>query len=155
MNRSINSEWAPADPARAEGRIFRHKCARKACGVPGAQCQHRQTGEWYCVSCARKINEANPRLPDGRTLVQMPTIITVPAPACQFGFPQAQVETMFGIFYPRFQKWMEGQTIGHCNRLMYSPEKGEYVPSGCTEAHGYLYYPWDVERFIRGLPVID
>jgi hypothetical protein len=34
-------------------------CNRKACRAPDAVCQHTQTGEWYCVYCARLINRNN------------------------------------------------------------------------------------------------
>lgn len=34
-------------------------CARRACSRV-ASCRHVQTGELYCVPCARKINEHNP-----------------------------------------------------------------------------------------------
>jgi hypothetical protein len=39
------------------------KCARTACQRPGAVCGHRLDHRWYCVPCARKINEHNPTDP--------------------------------------------------------------------------------------------
>lgn len=37
-------------------------CSRAACRQTPAPCKHTQTGDHYCVKCARKINEANPGL---------------------------------------------------------------------------------------------
>lgn len=39
------------------------KCRRTACqSESNVVCQHYQTGEWYCVKCARLINQHNPGL---------------------------------------------------------------------------------------------
>ena len=40
------------------------KCARTACMSMNAVCQHTQTGRLYCPRCARRINEANPQVPN-------------------------------------------------------------------------------------------
>jgi len=41
-------------------------CNRSACGAPSLpeipHMIHTQSGEWYCPSCARRINEHNPGL---------------------------------------------------------------------------------------------
>lgn len=41
-------------------------CNRSACGVPSTpeipHMIHTQSGEYYCVCCARRINEWNPGL---------------------------------------------------------------------------------------------
>jgi len=42
----------------AEGR-----CARQACGMSHDGCKHQHTELLYCISCARRINEANPETP--------------------------------------------------------------------------------------------
>jgi hypothetical protein len=39
-----------------------HLCTRKACRRPGSYSRHTQTGDLYCVPCARRINDANPGL---------------------------------------------------------------------------------------------
>lgn len=40
------------------------KCRRAACQQPFAVCKHSQTGEYYCVRCARWINELNSDVPN-------------------------------------------------------------------------------------------
>lgn len=46
------------------------KCARTVCERKG-QLKHIQNHQLYCVSCARKIREANPETPD---LVEWPNL---------------------------------------------------------------------------------
>ncbi len=55
----------------AEGR-----CAREACGQSHDDCAHTGTKLLYCLSCARKINEANPEVPG---LVAIPEISEIRA----------------------------------------------------------------------------
>jgi hypothetical protein len=38
------------------------KCRRTVCQREGARCQHTQTGDFYCVRCAKGINKHNPGL---------------------------------------------------------------------------------------------
>ncbi len=38
----------------------KQKCNRTACNTPVCTHYHIDTGELYCVKCARKINEYNP-----------------------------------------------------------------------------------------------
>lgn len=38
------------------------KCRRTVCENLDPVCRHTQTGEMYCVSCARKINNFSPDL---------------------------------------------------------------------------------------------
>lgn len=45
------------------------KCARTACeNTHNIVCRHTQSGQLYCPSCARRINEANPEHPGLVTL---------------------------------------------------------------------------------------
>lgn len=46
-------------------------CKRRACQADYAVCVHSQTGDVYCVKCARKINEGNPEVPN---LVRIPQL---------------------------------------------------------------------------------
>lgn len=72
-----------------------------------------------------------------------PIKVQLPQPACKFGYTRAQVETMMGVFLPRFDAWMRGQTAAICN--------GEE----CSVKHGPIIFQGDVGRFVEGLPIID
>lgn len=65
-----------------------------------------------------------------------------------------------------FWKWMSGQTMAICaqdpQRQWIDDESApgglrlvEIGPSLCDEPHGTVVYPWDLERYLAGLPVID
>lgn len=77
------------------------------------------------------------------------------APKCKYGYPQSQLqEEMTFKQYMDFMNWMRGQTFTSCDGFVYDYELRKNVPSDCGP-HGYVYYSEDVERFLRGLPVID
>lgn len=61
----------------------------------------------------------------------------LPKPECEYGYPDNQVREIMGGRLERFNQWMEHQTKTLC------PE------------HGVVVYPWDVERFLKGWPIID
>ena len=52
------------------------KCARRACPRQHDDCVHTQTGDRYCVGCARRINDANRQEP---ALVTIPSLETLAA----------------------------------------------------------------------------
>jgi hypothetical protein len=60
-------------------------------------------------------------------------------PDHQMGYSRKAIESLFqGDQLARFDRWMSGQT------------------AALDEATGQpVYFPWDVNRFLRGLPVID
>lgn len=76
-------------------------------------------------------------------------------PECHLGYTRAQVVDVFGDRVGEFDHWMRGQTIGLCEGKRYNYETEEYEPACEGVAHGPAWYPWDVQRFIRGDPVID
>jgi len=42
-------------------------------------------------------------------------LVNFPTPGCRYGYTRHQVEMMFGVFTPKFDAWMEGQTICLCD----------------------------------------
>jgi hypothetical protein len=55
-----------------------------------------------------------------------------------------------------FNHWMRGQTMSICDGRSYNHEAGQYEPTECADTpHGIVAYPWDVERYLHGYPVID
>lgn len=76
-------------------------------------------------------------------------------PECRLGYTRAQVAELFGNRVGEFDHWMRGQTIGLCEGKKYNHETESYEPACGGVEHGPAYYPWDVDRFIRGDPVID
>jgi hypothetical protein len=55
-----------------------------------------------------------------------------------------------------FNHWMRGQTMSVCDGREYNYAEKRYQPTKCAgHPHGVVAYPWDVERFLLGLPVID
>lgn len=75
-------------------------------------------------------------------------------PECRYGYTVPQIEEIMGPRLREFQGYMIGQTMTICDGLSYDHEKKDYVESGCGP-HGTAVYPWDVERFLQGFPVID
>lgn len=50
---------------------------------------------------------------------------------------------------------MNGQTMMLCDGRRYNHDAREYEVACGGVAHGVVVYPWDVERFLAGLPVVD
>jgi hypothetical protein len=48
--------------ARQRDELINRDCYRKACKQPGASWYNSSTRQYYCRSCALKINEFNPGL---------------------------------------------------------------------------------------------
>jgi hypothetical protein len=75
-------------------------------------------------------------------------------PECELGYPVDQLMRILGDRFSEFLKWMTGQTFTSCTGTRYNYLAEEYEPTGCGP-HGFVYYEWDVKRFLSGLPVID
>ncbi len=56
---------------------------------------------------------------------------------CELGITYEEIEHALKDRTQEFYNWMDGQTMALC------PE------------HGGVVYPWDLQRFISGLPLID
>lgn len=81
--------------------------------------------------------------------------MTLDAPICRFGYPHSQlVELLEEDQLKTFFRWMIGQTFTECDGRLYNYETKRMEPSGCGP-HGFVYYEWDVQRFLAGLSVID
>ena len=76
--------------------------------------------------------------------------LNLPDPVCHIGYDTDQVRHIVGARYALFERWMYGQTQAICEARLYDHEAREYKPSACSEAHGVVTYPWDVEAFLRG-----
>ena len=78
----------------------------------------------------------------------------LPKPVCKYGYTMEELVDIFGARVVDFRRWMNGQTFTDCTGWEYDRKRGFNVGSGCGP-HGFVYYPWDVDRYNRGLPVID
>jgi hypothetical protein len=79
----------------------------------------------------------------------------LPPPICQQGYPHSQLVEIFGPEKIKtFFHWMRGQTFSECDGQRYVHETKSYEPTGCGP-HGFVYYSWDVQRFLDGRPIID
>lgn len=81
----------------------------------------------------------------------------LPEPNCRYGYDLDQINEMFpGERGEDFKKWIYGQTISLCEGRSYNHDTKEYEPNKCSDnPHGPVIYKWDVERYVRGLPIID
>jgi hypothetical protein len=50
---------------------------------------------------------------------------------------------------------MSGQTRAICEGRKFNHDTREYETSCRGVHHGVVTYPWDVQRYIRNLPIID
>lgn len=80
---------------------------------------------------------------------------TLPEPACRYGYTVDEVRGITGSRFDEFTRWMRGQTMMICDGTKYDYEAKTYVPSDCEAPHGTVIYAWDVERFLKGLLIID
>lgn len=78
----------------------------------------------------------------------------MPEPICKLGYPEEQLREILGDQYDDFQKWMIGQTMAICEGRSFHHDTRKYEANGCGP-HGLVVYRWDLERFMKGLPVID
>lgn len=96
--------------------------------------------------------------------------IEIPPGECKTaynGYPWSQLERIFlPTTVSRLEAWMYGQTMmicdGSAEREWVDDESDPYVrrfvevgPPKCDRAHGLVVYEWDLDRFLRGLPVVD
>lgn len=81
----------------------------------------------------------------------------LPEPLCSSGYPWYQIkeEILDAGELAKFSDWMYGQTMSICNGRRYSHETKEYQESCGGVAHGGVVYPWDLQRFLAGRPIID
>jgi hypothetical protein len=76
-------------------------------------------------------------------------------PACELGYPRDQLERLLDAQQlARLDHWMRGQTVGVCDGRRYDHEARQYQDTGCGP-HGACVYCWDLERWLRGEPIID
>ena len=78
----------------------------------------------------------------------------LPKPDCELGYTDKQVDTIMGLRMAEFQRWMAGQTMAICDGRRFSYAENRYEATGCGP-HGYITYPWDLQRFLDGKPIID
>lgn len=79
----------------------------------------------------------------------------LPAPECEGGYTYRQRAEILGDRLDEFGNWMRGQTMMLCAGRRYSYGAGDYVPACNGVAHGVVVYPWDLQRFLDGGPIID
>jgi hypothetical protein len=78
--------------------------------------------------------------------------------SCPQGMTESDLREVLGTRAAQrpFWRWMTGQTMSLCTGRKYDHEAQEYKPSECFgRPHGAVVYRHDVERFLKGLPVID
>lgn len=79
--------------------------------------------------------------------------MNIEPPECRVGYTVEQLERILGDRIKEFYIWMRGQTFSSCDDRIYNHSTKEYEP-GCGP-HGFVYYPWDVQRFLDGSPIVD
>ena len=82
--------------------------------------------------------------------------MSLPEPECRGGYTHPQIVEIVGQDREQqFWNWMTGQTMMVCDGRRYNHDTQEYEQS-CEVAHGMpIVYPWDLERFLDGRPIID
>jgi hypothetical protein len=78
----------------------------------------------------------------------------LPSPDCRLGYTDSQVSAIVGARLKEFNFWMAGQTMAICDGRQYNFATEEYEPDDCGP-HGVVVYPWDLERFLDGRPILD
>lgn len=80
----------------------------------------------------------------------------IPDPECESGYPWSQIETFLGVERTEeLMRWMRGQTMTLCEGRRYSHDTEDYSEKCGGVAHGPVVYAWDLERFMRGGPILD
>ena len=64
---------------------------------------------------------------------------------CKYGYTEIEIAEIVDDVED-FNHWMRGQTMAICCASNLNP---------CAEEHGVVVYPWDLERYLCGLPIID
>ena len=77
--------------------------------------------------------------------------------SCPYGLTEYDLQRLFGDDeLMAFRWWMRGQTMTICDGQSYNHDTQEYEPTPCSDSpHGIVAYPWDVERYLSGMPVVD
>lgn len=76
--------------------------------------------------------------------------------SCPHGFTREDLERILGSQIEEFWQWMTGQTCSICDGRRYDHDEQVYKATECAgNPHGVVVYGHDLERFLRGLPVID
>lgn len=87
-------------------------------------------------------------------------------PECRGGYTREQIMEIVGDRVDDFWHWMRGQTMMICNQ---DPQRKwvddseapggmrivDIGPSLCDQPHGVVVYPWDLQRYLDGRPIID
>lgn len=81
--------------------------------------------------------------------------IGMPEPKCRLGYTRSQIEEIMGDRLEEFHSWMYGQTMALCEGRKWNHTLKQYEDACEGIPHGIIVYPWDAERFLLGLPVID
>lgn len=77
-----------------------------------------------------------------------------PEPNCTHGYSFDLLdETLGAERFAELMDWMRGQTMMLCDGRRYDHDTREYYETG--HVHGPVVYPWDVQRFLRGGPIVD
>lgn len=77
--------------------------------------------------------------------------LTLPPSLCPLGYPIEQLEAhLSAMQMAQLHSWMTGQTGAICDGTQKDPD-----PRCVDNWHGLVYYAWDVERWIAGLPILD
>lgn len=80
----------------------------------------------------------------------------LPDPECEGGYPWSQIDTIFDVeTVKRLEKFMAGQTMMLCEGRRYNHDTQDYREACNGVAHGGVIYPWDLQRFMDGAPIID
>lgn len=75
---------------------------------------------------------------------------------CPYGLTHDELEIILGSRMPEFMHWMRGQTVMLCDGREYDHDEKAYKDTACAPwGHGVVTYRWDLDRFLRGLPIID
>lgn len=83
------------------------------------------------------------------------TVENLPKPQCRMGYTNEQIQEILGDRLEEFNSWMIGQTWSICNGRAYNHETRQYEVACDGVSHGDIIYRDDVERFLKGLPIID
>lgn len=80
----------------------------------------------------------------------------LPLPECRGGYPWYQLEEIFSEDeVKQLHGWMYGQTMMLCEGRIWNSTTHEYEEACNGDSHGPVVYPWDLKRWMRGLPIID
>lgn len=107
----------------------------------------RINGVMACTKCAH--SQEIPPVP------MVKKRLSIPAPACVMGYPQAQLCTFMSHAQEKdFLQWMVGQTVGVCDGRRYDHDTKTFSETGCGP-HGTVVYAHDLMDWFAGKPVTD